>query len=310
MFELNDVNQTRQQLTDYIRTTKRKQAAISKELGLSTGTLSQFLSGSYTGSNEDIARKVEQFLELERQRQHQTPPPSFTRELQNTKLIYNDLNYLRVTNRISFIVGAAGSGKTTALKHYAAENNGVIYVQADVTKSSPRAALNLIAKAMGLKKRGTSSEMLDILIDELTDTNRLIIIDEAQHLTERSFNTLRALNDSAKIGLVYAGTPDIFSRMYGRHEAEYDTIHSRIGYIRKLKNRYTEEDIQHLFGDFNLDKTIIKHLYNISSRKGGLRIAINVFRLAGDIAKTSGETLSIQHLEYAAKYVGSGESLS
>ena len=85
--------------------------------------------------------------------------------------------------------------------------------------------------------------MLDILIDELTDPNKLIIIDEAQHLTERSFNTLRALNDSAKIGLIYAGTPDIFSRMYGRHEAEYDTIHSRIGYICKLKNRYTEEDI-------------------------------------------------------------------
>lgn len=306
---MNDIIETRQQLTNYIRTTKRKQSAISKELGLSTGTLSQFLSGNYTGSNEEVARKVSQFLELERQRQCRTPPSSFTREIRNTQLVYSDLNYLRITNRISLIIGAAGSGKTTALKHYANENNGVVYVQADVTKSSPRAALNLIVKAMGSKKCGTSSEMLDTLIDELKDTNRLIIIDEAQHLTEGSFDTLRALNDSAGVGLVYAGTPDILNRMYGRHEADFDQVHSRIGYICKLNNRYSKEDIQHIFGDFNLDKTIIKYLYNVSSRKGGLRTAINIFRLANDIAKTSGEELTVQHLEYAAKNVGSGESL-
>lgn len=116
---------------------------------------------------------------------------------------------------------------------------------------------------MGLKKRGTSSEMLDTLIDELADTNRLIIIDEAQHLTERSIDTLRALNDRAGVGLVYAGTSDILNRMYGRHEAEFDQVHSRIGYICKLNNRYTQNDIQYIFSDFNLDKTIVKRLYLI-----------------------------------------------
>lgn len=306
---MNEVAETRKRLTDYISTTKRSQAAISKELGVSAATLSQFLNENYTGSNEDVACKIEQFIELERQRLHQTPPPRFTKDLRNTQLVYSDLNYLRVTNRISLIIGAAGSGKTTALQHYAAENNGVIYVQADVTKGSPRAALNLLVKAMGMKVRGTSSEILDNLIDELTDTNRLIIIDEAQHLTERSFDTLRALNDRAGVGLVYAGTPDILNRMYGKHEADFDQVHSRIGYICNLNNRYTLEDIQNIFGDFNLNKTIIKHLYNVSSRKGGLRIAINLFRLANDMANTSGEELDIKHLEFAAKNVGSGVTL-
>lgn len=309
MFKLNEVIQARKELIEYISTTKRSQAAISKELGVSTTTLSQFLNDCYTGVNEDVACKIKQFLELERQRQHQTPLPGFTRNLRNTQLVYADLNYLRVTNRISLIIGAAGSGKTTALKHYANDTNGVIYVQADVTKSSPRAALNLIVKAMGIKVRGTTSDILDNLIDELTDTNKLIIIDEAQHLTERSFDTLRALNDRAGVGLVYAGTPDILNRMYGRHEADFDQVHSRIGYICKLNNRYTLEDIESIFKDYKLNKTIVKHLYNVSSRKGGLRIAINLFRLANDIAVTSGEPLDIKHLEYAAKVVGSGVKL-
>ena len=69
---MNEVIQARKELIEYISTTKRSQAAISKELGVSTTTLSQFLNDCYTGVNEDVACKIKQFLELERQRQHQT----------------------------------------------------------------------------------------------------------------------------------------------------------------------------------------------------------------------------------------------
>lgn len=300
------VEQTRQDLIDYINTTKRSQSGISKELGISGAALSQFLSRSYTGSNEDIADKLEQFFELDRKRKLCTPSPKFTRILNNTKLVYNALSYTQITNSIATVVGTAGSGKTTAMKHYADEHNGVIYVQADATKKSPRAVLNLISKAMGVKPCGTASDTLDKLIDELMGTGRVIIIDEAQHLTERSFDTLRAINDRACVGLVYAGTPDIISRMYGKHEAELDQVHSRIGYVCKLNNRYKLEDIEAVFADFKLNKTIIKQLYNISSRKGGLRLTINLFKFANDLAVTAEEPLDLKHIEYAAKCVGSG----
>lgn len=300
------VNQTREKLTDYINTTKRSQSAIAKELGISGAALSQFLSSSYIGSNEDIADKIEQFFELDKKRKLCTPPPRFTKELNNTKLVYNALSYIQITNGIATIVGTAGSGKTTAMKHFADEHNGVLYVQADATKKSPRAALRLIAKAMGVKTCSTASDTLDKLIEELTGTGKVIIIDEAQHLTERSFDTLRAINDRACVGLIYAGTPDIIARMYGRHEAELDQVHSRIGYVCKLNNRYKLEDIENVFSEFKLNKTIIKQLYNISSRKGGLRLAINLFKFANDLAVTAEEPLDIKHIEYAAKCVGNG----
>lgn len=300
------VNQTRQRLTDYINTTKRSQSAVAKELGISGAALSQFLNGSYIGSNEDIADKIEQFLDLDRKRKLCTPSPKFTTELNNTKLVYNALSYIQITSGIATIVGTAGSGKTTAMKHFADEHNGVIYVQADATKKSPRAALNLISKAMGVKPRGTASDILDNLVEELTGTGKVIIIDEAQHLTERSFDTLRAINDRACVGLVYAGTPDIIARMYGKHEAELDQVHSRIEYVCKLNNRYKLEDIEIVFADFKLNKTIIKQLYNVSSRKGGLRLAINLFKFANDLAVTAQEPLDIKHIEYAAKCIGSG----
>lgn len=302
-----NVESARNQLTDYISTTKRSQASVSKELGISTAVISQFLAGSYPGSNEDIADKVIQFLELDRKRRRRTPPLSFTRELNNTQLIYNALSYMQITNGIAAIVGTAGSGKTTAMKHFSAEHNGVVYVQADATKKSPRAALGLLIRATGVKPCGTTSDMLDDLINELNGTKKLIIIDEAQHLTERSFDTLRAINERAEVGLVYAGTPDIISRMYGRHEAELDQVHSRISYLCRLNNRYRLEDIENVFADYQLSKPILKKLYNVSSRKGGLRLAINLFRFANDLAVTAGESLDIKHIDYATSCVGGGE---
>ncbi|MGN0692017.1 MAG: hypothetical protein ACI4K7_06705 [Oscillospiraceae bacterium] len=109
------VDQTRQRLTDYISAAKRSQSAVAKELGISGAALSQFLNGSYTGSNEDIAEKAEQFLDLDRKRKLCTPSPKFTKELNNTKLVYNALSYIQITSGIATVVGAAGSGKTTAM---------------------------------------------------------------------------------------------------------------------------------------------------------------------------------------------------
>lgn len=300
------IKQTRQRIINYLDVTKKSQSATAKEIGISTATLSQFINENYTGSNEEISEKIAQFLELQRKRELCTPSPRFTEKLNNTKLVYNALSYIQITNNIATIIGTAGSGKTTAMMHFSKEKHGVIYVQADATKKSPRAALSLISKAISKKPCGTASDTLDSLIEEFTGSGKLIIIDEAQHLTERSFDTLRAINDRASVGIVFAGTPDIIARMYGKHEAELDQVHSRIGYVCKLNNKYKLEDIENVFEEFKLEKTIIKRLYNISSRKGGLRLAINLFKFANDLAVTANEPLEIKHIEYAEKCVGSG----
>ena len=105
---------------------------------------------------------------------------------------------------------------------------------------------------------------------------------------------------------MYAGTPDIRNRMIGRKSEELDQVYSRIGYDCELKNRYKLEEIQSVFKDFNLDKKVIKGLYNVSSRKGGLRLAINLFKLANDMATVAGDEISVKYLEIAAKHVGTG----
>ena len=307
---MNDsVNSAITQLNEYMSATGKSQSAISKELGISAGTLSQFLNSTYIGLNEDIAEKVHQFLEREHERSLYTANPKFKYDLENTELVFTGLSYVHSRGGIATIVGSAGSGKTTALQQYAKENNGVIYVQMDATKSSPRSVLKPISKAMGKDVRGSASDLLDTLIDEFKGTSRLVIIDEAQHLTERSFDTVRALNDKAGIGLVYSGTPDIRNRMVGRKKEELDQVYSRIVYDIKLKNRYKLSEIKSLFSDYNLDEDVLKGLHNISSRKGGLRLAINLFMLANDMAVQNGDVISLAYLNVASKHIGTGDGV-
>lgn len=304
------VNAAITQLNEYIAANGKTQAAVSKEIGISPGTLSQFLDGSYIGANEKIAQKVMQYLARERDRRLSTAYPVFKPELKNTELVYSCLGYIHFRGGIGTIVGEAGSGKTTALKHYEEENNGVIYVQMDATKNSPRSVLKQIAAASGKDIKGTSSDLLDSIVDEFTGTSRLVIIDEAQHLTERSFDTVRALNDKAGIGIVYAGTPDIRNRMVGRKKEELDQVYSRIAYNVKLRNRYTLKEIRTLFSEYQLEEDVIKALYNISSRKGGLRLAINLFILANDMAMQSENKLSTAYLNLASQHIGTGDGIN
>jgi len=211
---MDNIEKARSKLIDYIRNTRQSQAVISKRIGLSAATISQFLNGSYTGDNEEIAMKIESFLYLQEMRTTYTKAPDFTDSLKNTRKIINTLDYVYANRCTRVVAGVSGCGKTTALKNYQKIMNGVIYIQADATKWSPYSILKLIANSiLDEPYKGSSSDILDKLVNELTGTDRLIIIDEAQHLKARAFDTLRVLNDRAEVGVIYAGTPDIIDRM-------------------------------------------------------------------------------------------------
>ncbi len=301
---MNDIEKARDKLICYMNRTGQSQSAIAKKIGISPTTVSQFLSESYIGDNAEIALKVESFIYLQTMREHYAKAPNFTDKLRNTRKITAALDYVYANRCTGVVSGVSGCGKTTALKNYQKIANGVVYVQADATKRSPCSVLKLISKAMREICKGTSSDTLDKLIDNLTGTDRLIIIDEAQHLTSRAFDTLRALNDRAEVGVIYAGTPDIIKRMtVGRATEEFDQVYSRNGYTCNLENHFTFEEVSVLFSEFNLDKPVIEYLLNATSKKGGLRYAVNLFKLAS--AKASGN-IQVHHLKEAVQRVGMG----
>lgn len=305
--QMDKIEKARSRLINYIGSTGQSQELISKRIGLSPATISQFLSCSYNGDNEKTAIKINSFIDLQEMRSDYVKAPNFTDELKNTRKINIALDYVYSNKCTGVVAGVSGCGKTTALKNYQRIMNGVIYIQADATKWSPCSILKLIAKSMGETPKCSASDILDKLVDELVGTDKLIIIDEAQHLTARAFDTLRALNDRAEVDVIYAGTPDIIKRMtIGRAKEDFDQVYSRIGYTCNLANRFTQNEISTLFSEFELDNTVIEYLCEAASKKGGLRYIVNLFKVA---ASKSRKAVTVANLEAAVQHVGNGANV-
>lgn len=298
------VQEARKKLMEYMERSNRTQGAAARELGISSATLSLFLKDRYTGNNEEIAERIEQFLGMEQRRNSLSQKPGICLELGNTNDILEKVYVAQTTGDILLIYGDAGCGKTTALQYYAKHNKNVIYVEADVTNSSYRSMLCLIAEELGEAERGATSTIMRKIIRKLKGSSAVLIIDEAQHLAPKAFDTIRALNDKAGIGIVYAGNPSIKKRMYGRKQDDFDQVYSRIGFHCPLSNRYSVGDIQAIFKDYGLDEECITYLRRIAQRKGGLRIMVKQYCMAANIALSLQEPFGIIHLQEAADRMG------
>lgn len=108
----------------------------------------------------------------------------------------------RGVGRIGGIVGDPGTGKTEAGRHLVDEHRGVrIECMAGATR---RTLAWQIATAFGLPAAG-SSDAMRLRVLEVCDA-RLIVIDEANHLSVTQLEWLRPLADIGGAGLMLIGT--------------------------------------------------------------------------------------------------------
>lgn len=294
----------RARLLAYIDESKRNQAQIAREISVSQATLSLFLSETYTGNNKEIAKRIERFLSTGAARSKLARAPDIYPEIFNTQQILQRIEMVHISQEIALISGPAGCGKTTAAKYYAHDNSDVIYLELDVTMNSHRSVLFAILEEMGENTRGSTNELMRRLISKLRGSNRLIIIDEAQHMTEKAFDAIRALNDKAQVALVYMGNPTVIRRMYGYHRENFGQLCSRCSFDLRLKNNHRLDDIAGMFSGYSLNKDCLKYLHRSAKRQGGLRVMVKRYKLAANIAAALEEEMDAFHLDEAAKRMG------
>lgn len=210
------------------------------------------------------------------------------------------VSFAEAVGDISLIYGDAGLGKTVSLKEYVSLHPDTIYVELKDCDKSTKGVCEKILSCIGKELHGVDRLLVDTITDYLTKNPKLLIIDEAQHLSIRALENLRAINDSTETGIVLCGNPTVYDRMHGRGQAHFAQLYSRIG-IRRHIVEPTLEDITKIFQPYELDKECLLYLRKLALQRGGIRNCVKVLNIALQMRDDEKEPLTIDHLQSACQ---------
>ena len=226
-------NNEKQLIADKLRAYVAKYASQNKAVasmkGTSAGTVSNILNGKWENISDEMWKKIASQVGSQAPGEWQTVDTTAAKEMAYA------MSDAQEWKNVTWVVGEAGCGKTTAARLYEREHSGAYYVlcSEDMKRSD---FIRDIAKKIGLRTDGmTIRDMLDAIIGALIQTeNPVLLFDEADKLTERVFHYFIDLYNRLedKCGIVFFSTSYIKRRMKMglRYDKKgYNEIHSRIG---------------------------------------------------------------------------------
>ena len=264
-----------QLVQDYKQETGKTQTAIANELAISDAALSSFLKGTYK-TPHTIIPKVAELLKVTGKRKVAPKEPAFV-ETTVAKRVMEAISYCHLQGKIAVVYGDAGVGKTQAVRAYLRENSLAIGITISPSYASITGVNELIADQLGIRER-VARRIYAEIIGKLKDSGRVLIIDEAQHLTVRALNHLRCMSDESGVGIALIGNEEVYTKMKGSGKADFAQLFSRIGMRREvLTTTTTKDDIRKVFAEAHLEEDALELLYRIARTAYGLRGAVNVF---------------------------------
>lgn len=217
-------------LNAYIKESGQSQNAIAKAIGISAAALSQVIKNKYPGNIEVLEAKIAQFLNLSYEREVYPQAEIGYIDTSVCRSINETARNCHIGKRIGIVTGESGLGKTTAAKHYAELNSDVLIIfgRPSITAKS---ILREIARKVGVDPSGAVDDVFMRIVGKLKDSGRLLIIDEAEHLTARVLDQIRRFNDPefAGIGLLLIGLPKLLYTLKNSQN-DHKYIYSRVGW--------------------------------------------------------------------------------
>ncbi|EBH8950855.1 AAA family ATPase [Salmonella enterica] len=275
------------QLKDVMDAHGYSQGQVARAIGRSSATMNQYLQGKYNGDIADMEERIGHFLRRVREKQNTLRIDERFVSTPTARKGLEVLAYAHQECEICVLYGAAGLGKTMILKEYARRDSNVIFIEADPGFTA-RTLLEELCGRLRLSKNGNIHALIEVCVEKLKDSGRLLVIDEAELLPYRALEVIRRLHDKAGIGVVLAGMPRLIVNLKGKR-GEYAQLYSRVALALDLGNALARQDFDQIALDLMPeaeDQKVSDALYEQS--KGNARrlfkMARGVYRMC-DISK-------------------------
>lgn len=276
------------------RNTGTSDRVVSQNIGFSQTVISQWLNGKYTGNTVEVEKALTEFLNVQDDRVifGKITVPFVATE--NAKMISAVIRRAQLDKNIALIIGDSGTGKTYGIENWV--NNfqrSSILIRVNVT-FNPKILISELHKVLGLGGHGSKNSMLTDCIKTLKDTDRVVIIDEADLLSVASIEMMRALHDESGIGIVMLGLPEIAEAVRGSR-GELARINTRIANFSRLKSLSIEDTASITSTLIPDSDAFAKVFYTLS--KGNGRVLGNLLKNVVRVHKETNHEITNKFIE-------------
>ncbi|EDQ5929968.1 AAA family ATPase [Salmonella enterica] len=284
------------QLKDVMDTHGYSQGQVARAIGRSVTAMNLYVQGKYNGDIADMEERIGNFIRRVREKQNALRIDERFVPTATASSGLEVLSYAHQECEICVLYGAAGLGKTMIIKEYARRDDTVILIEADPGYTA-RTLLEELCGRLRLSKNGNIHTLIDLCVEKLKGSGRLLVIDEAELLPYRALEVVRRLHDKAGIGVVMAGMPRLIVNLKGKR-GEFAQLYSRVALALDLGNALARQDFDQIAVDLMPEaenQKIRDALYNQS--KGNARrlfkMARGVYRMC-DISKKDVSVTAIE----------------
>jgi DNA transposition AAA+ family ATPase len=213
--------------------------AVARQLG-SPGrtTIQDLIDGTYRKNADAHVRKINLWLEQHaKQRVAELGENFVTTRVAKAMLACAKL--IRENGTMGMALGPCGIGKSRCAQAIHETYVGSIYVRVINGYHHPRGLTGVLADRLSVDKTSTFNRagirsQLERVIDRLSDTNRLLVIDEAHKLNAGALEVLRDIHDSAGVPIMLIGTAALHDRIMEAVGPDAGQLYSRFDIVHHL----------------------------------------------------------------------------
>jgi DNA transposition AAA+ family ATPase len=293
------------QLQVYIEEKGVSAAKIAKAIGVHESALSSFRSMSYKGDVSSLAKRIIDFLAIEGERKSGIKIDLKPVRTQQTDMVVTVCKMCHEYGEMGFIFGDAGVGKSTGLKMYKAKYDSQVILVSAYAGITPDDLLFDVLEAMKAESGGGENRKMREVIRLLKDTGKLLIIDEAQHCSNKAIEKIRAVWDSAQTGIVLCGNNVTVKTMRGGREKLYFAhVVSRFAFRVEITSKVLREDLNAILENAGVKITqeIRNYLFKRASSDGCYREMMHYFRKALIFAASENRDITMEDIHVTERF--------
>lgn len=266
-------------LDEFLSSNNISASALARAIGVSASLISQLRAGSYKGDSDAVNVKINAYIDNFNKKVknfHANAKENEFYVTSDVKMANFIISEAIAEKEIGLIYGFAGSGKTTALKEFARTNPNVVLIEA-TCHTSAKVLLEDLCEALKIDASGGLSTKLKAVARFLKSSDKVIMVDEAEHLPLKALEDLRRIYDFSRTPLILCGTEILLKNLMGKNK-ELRQLYSRIcgkwcmqGLSKDESEKiYTKEIFPYCKGNFRSSAKLYKKALRLAELNGCL----------------------------------------